>query len=363
MAFSGMIKPKVRAYIKYLKKIHKQKATDVVKECHVSLATVYRIWNEKFHEKNVKCYEKRRRVGRPEKLTLREKRCILRQVKILRKENGNFTSKKLMVRSGVNLKYVSSRTVRRLLNKNGYRYLQARKKGILSHMDIRRRSQFAKKMRRGYDADVWTDKIAFYLDGVSFIHKTNPADEAKAPRGRIWRKKDEGLATGCTAKGAHVGSGGRIVKMMVAISHTAGVVLCEQYQKLDGPHFQSLIHRNFNRMFSEAKKGRSRLWVQDGDPSQNSAAARQAMKSVRAKLLSIPPRSPDINPIENFFHLIKRRLVVDALAQNIQKESFEQFSSRVQFTIMNFEKAVIDKIIDTMDKRMGLIINKKGKQN
>ena len=50
-----------------------------------------------------------------------------------------------MVRSGVNLKYVSSRTVRRLLNKNGYRYLQARKKGILSDMDIRRRSQFAKK--------------------------------------------------------------------------------------------------------------------------------------------------------------------------------------------------------------------------
>ena len=27
--------------------------------------------------------------------------------------------------------------------------------------------------------------------GVSFTHKTNPADEAKAPKGRIWRKAND----------------------------------------------------------------------------------------------------------------------------------------------------------------------------
>ena len=71
------------------------------------------------------------------------------------------------------------------------------------------------------------------------------------------------------------------------------------------------------------KKGRSRLWLQDSDPSQNSAVARMAMKSVRAKLLSIPP---DINPIENLFHLIKRQLNNDAIAQNINRvlQNFQQ---------------------------------------
>lgn len=193
MAFSGMIKPEVRAYIKYLKKIGKQKANEVANECNVSLATVYRIWNEKFNENNVKCNKKRKKSGRSEKLTSREKRCILRELKMLRKENAKFTSKKLLIRSGVNPKKVSSRTVRRLLNRNGYRYLQARKKGLLNDVDIRRRFQFARRMRREYAEDICTDQIAFFLDGVGFIHKTNPADEAKAPRGRIWRRKDEGL--------------------------------------------------------------------------------------------------------------------------------------------------------------------------
>ena len=96
--------------------------------------------------------------------------------------------------------------------------------------------------------------------GVSFTHKTNPADEAKAPKGRIWRKANEGLNRGCTAKGGHEGSGGRLVKMMVAITHEAGVVLCDQYEKLDGQYFKNLVLKECCRgMLKKAKKGRSRL--------------------------------------------------------------------------------------------------------
>jgi hypothetical protein len=59
-----------------------------------------------------------------------------------------------------------------------------------------------------------------------FTHKTNPADEAKAPKGRIWRKPNEVMDRGCTAKGSHEGSGGD------ALSHGAGVVPCDHYNKL-----------------------------------------------------------------------------------------------------------------------------------
>ncbi|XP_028408796.1 uncharacterized protein LOC114531371 [Dendronephthya gigantea] len=168
-------------------------------------------------------------------------------------------------------------------------------------------------MLNKFGSDVWEKKIAFYLDGVSFTHKTNPAHEAKAPKGHIWRRANEGLNRGCTAKGSQEGSGGRLVKMMVAISHETGVVLCDQYDKLDGTYFKNLVLRKFRKMFRNAKKGRSRLWLQDGDPSQNSAAAKMAMKSVGAKLLAIPPHSPDINPIENLFHLIKWQLNDNAI--------------------------------------------------
>ena len=41
--------------------------------------------------------------------------------------------------------------------------------------------------------------ICFYLDGVSFYHKYNPLGDARAPKGKIWRKRKEGFSV--TAKG------------------------------------------------------------------------------------------------------------------------------------------------------------------
>ena len=45
------------------------------------------------------------------------------------------------------------------------------------------------------------------------------------------------------------------------------------------------------------------FWIQDGDPSQNRGAAKMAFGEVNATLLSIPARSPDMNPIQMFFTL------------------------------------------------------------
>ena len=59
--------------------------------------------------------------------------------------------------------------------------------------------------------------------------------------------------------------------------------------------------------------------MQDGDPSQNSAAARQAMDNVGARLFDIPARSPDLNPIDNLFHLVARKLDNGALENNITR--------------------------------------------
>ena len=96
---------------------------------------------------------------------------------------------------------VSNGTVRRVLNKYGFGYRQRCKKGVLSLNDIVCRYRFAKTIRKERSRDVWTSKVNFYLDGVSFYDKRNPAGQAKAPQGRIWRTKKEGLAEGCTAKG------------------------------------------------------------------------------------------------------------------------------------------------------------------
>ena len=131
-----------------------------------------------------------------------------------------------MERTGIH--HVTDRTVRCLLNRNGYFFLQARKKGLMSQKDKDQRVEFARKMQAEYCPSVWTDSIAFYLDGVSFVYKANPLDQARAPKGRVWRKRSEGLTQGCLAKGSKSGMGGKVAKFMIAISHGKGVLICER---------------------------------------------------------------------------------------------------------------------------------------
>ena len=50
-----------------------------------------------------------------------------------------------------------------------------------------------------------------------------------------------------------------------------------------------------------------------------------------------------------------RKLTKDALQQHITDQSFEQFSERVKRTLEAYPYGEIDKIIDSMDKRMGLV--------
>ena len=69
--------------------------------------------------------------------------------------------------------------------------------------------------------------------------------QASAPHGRVWRKKCEGLMRGCTAKGSKVGSGGKVVKVVVAISQGKGAIVCHQYDKLDGAYFAKFVQDNF----------------------------------------------------------------------------------------------------------------------
>jgi len=257
---------------------------------------------------------------------------------------------------------VSNRTIRRFLNKEGYNYLQARKKGLMSDDDLKKCVEFAKHIQKTYSSDVWTERVAFYLDGVSFYHKANPADQARVPKGRVWRKTCEGLKQGCTAKGSKEGSGGRVLRLMVAISYDKGVIECHKYDDLNSSYFASFVSDKFDDMFAKADKNGSRLFIQDNAPNQNSALVRRMLRTKRAKQLFIPSRSADINCIENFFHLVKRELRKQALELNITHETFEEFATRVIRTMYNFPVEKINKIIETMDGRMYAIIEGKGQR-
>ena len=299
------LSPEKVAYLWLLLNEKKLNVTEIARKLKITRSCVYKYKKGGIVDTKNK---KGHKGGRPRKLNERDMRNLERFLKSLREREGVFTSKRLAKDAGIDTKNVSMRTVRRAMNNAGYKYLQARKKGILKKNDLKKRLSFAKKMRKDYCNTVWKENINFFLDGVSFAYKRNSFDQGSSPKGRIWRKLCEGLDYGCTAKGKKEGSGGKLVKLMVAISYGKGVIDCEQYDKMTGFYFKDYITLKFPDLFEKADKLHSKLWIQDGCPCQNSKAAKIAMSESGASLLSIPPRSPDINPIENLFHLVRREL-------------------------------------------------------
>ena len=100
----------------------------------------------------------------------------------------------------------------------------------------------------------------------------------------------------------------------------------------------------------------------DGDPSQNCADARAAMGRKKSELLKIPPRSPDLNPIENLFNMTSEILKKDAISRNIRKESFHEFEQRVVNTMKSIPVEYINKLISSMNKRIELVIKNRGQR-
>ena len=78
--------------------------------------------------------------------------------------------------------------------------------------------------------------------------------------------------------------------------------------------------------------------------------------------MAIPTRSPDCNPIENTFKQVKDLLNEQAIRENIEQETFEEFEGRVKQTLLNFPVPAINKVIESMGKRMEELVHVKGRR-
>lgn len=362
MVYKETIGAQKLAYLKYLYDDKRYTVTEIVKKIGISRATFYRLKRQNFEREKNACETKtNKKMGRPRKLDVRDERQLIRQISRVRTEEGNFSVPRLMQYAGIESKKVTVKTVRRVLNRHKYLYLPCRRKGVMTQKDLRKRVNFAKENLKKRNKEFWTRSVAFYFDGISFYYKRNPLDQARTPTGRNWRKKSEGLIQGCCAKGKKEGSGGKVLKMMVAISQEKGVVFCEQYEKLDGPKFADMVNEHFNAIFVRSGKV-TRSFLQDNDPCQNSLAAKRALKNQKIRQIQIPPRSPDLNPIENIFNTVKKMLKREAIDKKIQKESFTEFTERVKRMFYKIPSDLIDKTISSLHERLNKIVACQGQR-
>ena len=346
MVFQARINTKLRAYICYLRRESSVSYREIARRCGISPSSAMRICQEGFSSQLTK-----KRTGRPPLMTKKVKARFIRTFRKMRDENPNVRVED--VAKDCEITSISYRTLIHTLNDAGYHFLRSRKKGILSPNDRQRRVRYAKTALKYYDTHFWTDDVHLYLDGVSFRHNHKPYEDALCANGKVWRKSNEGLKY--TSKGSKNLPGGRSLHLLVGISHSTGVVLAEEYEKMNGPWFAKFVQATLQKVLMDCAvlKGKEKLLlVMDNDPSQRIMVAKDALQGIAAELVEIQARSPDLNPIENIFHNIKRSLREDALKRKIIREDFESFKQRVLSTLLQYDGSVIDRTIETMTLRL-----------
>ena len=147
----------------------------------------------------------------------------------------------------------------------------------------------------------------------------------------------------------------------IAISCNKGNICCEPYEKMNGRYFTAFVDKHFDRLFKAADKGCGRNFLQDGDPSQNSALVRTAMQRMNSTLIKLCPRSPDMAIIENVFPMVSRMLKRQALQQQLRRETFEQFKNRVINTFYSIPVETVNNLMRSMPKGIDTVIRNMGK--
>ena len=203
--------------------------------------------------------------------------------------------------------------------------------------------------------------MSLYIDGKRFQYKQNPKDQARVPKAREWRKKSGGLSYGCTAKGKKEGS--MSSSFIVGISFSKGVFLCEQYfGPITGTKAADILDSSFDSAFENSVNPVLKRFLMDGYPRQNSRTALRAIVRTGGLVFKIPPRSPDLNLIENFFNLVVQKLNNEAIEKDITDQIFQSFSELLKRCMLSFSVKVINKIISTMDKRIDMNLKAKGQR-
>ena len=227
-----------RATVLFSRKYGRACYRDIANKCRISKSCAARICLQESTEKkllkNVTDKTSTKLAsgrGRPRKVSHRSVRKLLRTLRDMQIRNVHITVKNVVENSGLSLEMASKRTFSRYLNKEGYSYLQARKKGLLSENDRKLRLRFAREMKCKVrqNPDFWTNEVAFFLDGVSFIHKYNPQSVASCSKARVWRRREEGLKF--TSKAPKNLAGGRRLHVLVAIAYGKGVILKVPYEQ------------------------------------------------------------------------------------------------------------------------------------
>ncbi len=279
-----------------------------------------------------------RRPGRPRKLTPRQERLLMRRVEENRHASSLQLSKEVESQTGVT---ISRDTIRRTLQRNGMHGCSPRKKPLLKPRHKKARLEFARahadKDEDYWDSIFWSDETKINVFGTDGF-KT------------VWRRKGEEYKEKC---------------MVPTVKHGGGSVLmwgCMSAAGVGELHFIDGIMNS--QMYCSILKekmlpslralGRRALFQHDNDPKHTSKATVGFLKKNRVKVIQWPSMSPDLNPIEHLWGILKRQV------EHHSPSSIQSLKEVILEEWKKIDLAKCRQLVHSMPRRLGAVIKNHG---
>ena len=276
--------------------------------------------------------------GRPPALSNADKRLCVRKVMVEGVESAVNVAKQL--KSELNID-VNPQTVRNALVEAGIGAVEKVSKPLLT----------AKRYQH------WT---------IEDWRRIIWSNEAKINRfnsdGRAWAWVRDGSSLQPKQVKQTVKHGGGSIMVWSAISVAGPGWLCKIDTTMDKELYLSIIQDELARTIDDtaAESGLkvNQLYFQhDNDPKHTAKVVKEHLSQQEYKVLEWPANSPDLNPIEHMWALLKRRLNEYDTAPGGMNELFERITDTWYKKIT---KEDCLKVIDSMSSRIEAIIKSKG---
>lgn len=290
--------------------------------------------NKVKNERNVK-----KKLGRKEKISPRQKRIIKREVK----KNKTITARKLIETFDLN---VNETTVSRTLKREKFVRKKLKKKPSLNDRHKENRKKFAWDHYRYHEWNdfFFTDEKKFNLDGPDgynyYWHCLDDKD--------ISFSKSPFSKKGVMVWGAVSSNYGVCFSLFDNINVTSKVYI-GMLEKDFLPFVQNI---------EEELPGLNWTFLQDNCSVHTSLETRQWFNLQGFDVLNIPAKSPDINIIENIWAWLVRKIYEGGKLYN----NLNELKEAILYWSYNIPVEVIENHVNSMDRRLKEIIEKNGGQ-
>lgn len=280
------------------------------------------------------------RSGRPSKLTHREKRDILKTVKL----NPRITAAK--IQENVKEKFgkeIHEDTLRKIVKKAGYHSRVARRKPHISETNKKKRMDFANKFiskpPEFWEQVLFSDESKFCIFGIK-------------GRKLVWRKNGTALDKQNLFPTVKHGGGGVMVWGCMAANGVGNLVFIDSI--MDQRVYMDILKTNLKQSAQKLGLGDDFWFQQDNDPKHTAHNIKLWLLYNTKNQLQSPPQSPDLNPIELLWDLLERKIRQHHITS---KEMLKNVISEEWGKISTEETK---KLVLSMPKRLSEVLYRKG---